>query len=110
MATTADRTSGVVRRTSGTVDGIDPALLDPADRDECRLLIEAEHPGLHQALHADVDDFVLDGQVTSPRLHITVQAMQAPGHGRRTAMEPGRARSTPRQLGSAMRRCTDQQG
>jgi hypothetical protein len=35
---------------SGDVDGVDLELLDLADRDERRVLIEAEHPMLRQAL------------------------------------------------------------
>lgn len=62
---------------SGTVDGIDLALLDPADPDERRLLIEAEHPMLRQALHDDLDEVVLDGQLMNPRLHIALHEIVA---------------------------------
>lgn len=62
---------------SGTVDGIDLALLDPADRDERRLLIEAEHPMLRQALRDDVHEVVLDGQVMNPNLHIALHEIVA---------------------------------
>ena len=57
---------------SGTVDDIDLALLDPADRDERRLLIEAEHPMLRQALQDGVNEVVLDGQLMNPNLHIAL--------------------------------------
>ena len=77
MATTSDRRSWAVRRIRGTVDGIDLALLDPADPDERRLLIEADHPMLRQALRDDVDEIVLDGQVISPRLHIALHEIVA---------------------------------
>lgn len=93
---------------SGTVDGIDLALLDPADPDERRLLIEAEHSRLHQALRDDVDEMVLDGLIMSPRLHITLAGAGRTAAGAR--WNQGRACSTPRQLGGATRRCTDQQG
>jgi hypothetical protein len=62
---------------SGIVDGIDLALLDPADPDERRLLIEAEHPALRLALRDEVDEIVVDGQVMSPRLHITLHEIVA---------------------------------
>ena len=61
----------------GTVDGIDLAPLDPADRDERRLLIEAEHPRLRQALRDAVDEVVLDGQVMNPNLHIALHEIVA---------------------------------
>jgi hypothetical protein len=59
------------------VDGIDLALLDPADPDERRLLIEAEHPTLRQALDDDLDEVVLDGQLMNPRLHIALHEIVA---------------------------------
>ena len=62
---------------SGTVDGINLALLDPADPDERRLLIEAEHPMLRQSLHDDLDEVVLDGQLINPRLHIALHEIVA---------------------------------
>jgi len=62
---------------SGIVDGIDLALLDPADSDERRLLIEAEHPRLRQALRDDVDETVVDGQAMNPRLHIALHEIVA---------------------------------
>jgi hypothetical protein len=62
---------------SGTVDGTDLALVDPADRDERRLLIEAEHPMLRQALDDDLDEVVLDGQLMNPSLHIALHEIVA---------------------------------
>jgi hypothetical protein len=62
---------------SGMLDGIDLALLDPAHRDERRLLIEAEHPMLRQALRDDVDEIVLDGQVMNPNVHIALHEIVA---------------------------------
>ncbi len=62
---------------SGTVDGIDLARLDPADPDERRMLIEADHPILRQALQDDVNEIILDGQVMSPRLHIALHEIVA---------------------------------
>jgi hypothetical protein len=62
---------------SGIVDGINLALLDSADPDERRLLIEAEHPRLRQALRDDVDEIVVDGQVMNPRLHIALHEIVA---------------------------------
>ena len=55
---------------TGTVDHIDLTLLDRIDPDERRLLIEADHPMLPQALQDGRDEIVLDGQVVNPDLHI----------------------------------------
>jgi hypothetical protein len=60
---------------TGTVDGIDLSMLDPADPNERRHLIEADHPMLQQALRDGIDEVVLDGHVTNPNLHITLHAV-----------------------------------
>ena len=57
---------------SGEVDGIDLALLDPADEDERRILIEAEHPELRQALDDGAREIRLGREVMNPRLHIAM--------------------------------------
>ena len=62
---------------SGTVDNVELALLDPADPDERRLLIGAEHPRLHQALQDGLDRILLDGQLMNPRLHIALHEIVA---------------------------------
>lgn len=62
---------------SGTVDDIDLALLDPSDRDERRILVEAEHPMLRQALQDGLDEIALDGQVVNPSLHVALHEIVA---------------------------------
>lgn len=62
---------------SGTADGIDLSRLDPADSDERRLLIEADHPMLQQALQDGLEVIVLDGQVIKPNLHIVLHEIVA---------------------------------
>lgn len=57
---------------TGTFDGTDLGLLDPSNEDERELLILAEHPELLKAVRDDVDEIELNGQVMSPRLHITL--------------------------------------
>src|SRR5687768_1912082 len=57
---------------SGDYDKIDLALLDPADPDERRLLILAEHPELHRAIQADRGEIHVDGEPMSPNLHIAM--------------------------------------
>jgi len=61
----------------GTVDGIDLTLLDPADPDDRRLLIKADHPLLQQALQDGRDEIMLDGQVVNPNLHIALHEIVA---------------------------------
>jgi hypothetical protein len=46
----AARRAFAAPRRSGALGEIDLALLDPAARDDRRLLIEAEHPALAEAL------------------------------------------------------------
>jgi len=62
----------------GTYDEIDLSFLDPSDPDDRHILIEAEHPELHAALQADLDE--IDGgggEPMSPRLHITMHEIVA---------------------------------
>ena len=47
-----DRRAFVVLPATGEYQEIDLSLLDPADPDHRRLLIEAEHPELHRALES----------------------------------------------------------
>lgn len=61
----------------GEHDGIDLALLDPADPDERRLLIEAEHPELQRAIRAGRGEIHLDGEAMSPNLHIAMHEIVA---------------------------------
>jgi hypothetical protein len=56
----------------GVLGEIDLALLDPADRDERRILIEAEHPELADALGRDEEFVIIDGEEVNPRLHLTL--------------------------------------
>jgi len=48
------------------------ALLDPDDRDERRILIEAEHPDFADALERDEEVVVIDGEAVNPRLHLAL--------------------------------------
>ncbi len=56
----------------GVFGEIDLPLLDPADRDERRILIEAEHPEFADALDRDEEFVVIDGEEVDPRLHLTL--------------------------------------
>ena len=62
---------------SGFFRKLDLSLLDPADRDERRLLIEAEHPELADTLELDEDVVVVDGEEIDPRLHLTIHEIVA---------------------------------
>lgn len=62
---------------SGTVHDIDLGVLDPADPDDRRLLIEADHPVLQPALQQGLDEVALDGHVVNPNLHIALHEVMA---------------------------------
>jgi hypothetical protein len=59
------------------MDGIDLALLDPANEDERRLLIEAEHPELRRALKEGRREIRVGGAIMNPVLHIAMHEIVA---------------------------------
>lgn len=61
----------------GEVDGIDLALLDPADENERRLLIGAEHPELRRALQEGRHEIRIGRDIMNPVLHITMHEIVA---------------------------------
>jgi hypothetical protein len=73
----AERRRFVAPPATGEYDGIDLALLDPADPDERRLLIIAEHPELHRAIEADRGEIHVDGEAMSPNMHISMHEIVA---------------------------------
>jgi Domain of unknown function (DUF1841) len=73
----AARRAFAAPRRSGFFGEIDLALLDPADRDDRRLLIEAEHSELADALEYDEEVVTVDGEEINPRLHVTVHEIIA---------------------------------
>ncbi len=92
---------------TGTVDDLDLSMLDPADPDERRLLIEADHPMLQQALRDGLGEITLDGQVMNPNLHITLHEIVAERLGRTTHRRRGRRRSAcPSSGTTGTRSCT----
>jgi hypothetical protein len=50
----------------GVFREVDLALLDPADRDDRLMLIEAEHPEFADALQREDELVILDGEEVSP--------------------------------------------
>ena len=66
---------------SGEFDGIDLALLDPSDPDECRLLIIAEHPDLAPAVVAGRREIHVRGEPISPDLHISMHEIVTTSSG-----------------------------
>jgi len=67
----------------GWFDGVDLALLDPADDGDRQMLIEAEHPELAEAIADDLDEVDLDGRRVSPRLHLLMhESRDQPDLGR----------------------------
>ncbi len=73
----AERRRWAVPVMSGVVDGIDLSLLDPADADERRLLIEAEHPELRQALALERTAVTVGSQEVNPVLHVALHEIGA---------------------------------
>jgi len=61
----------------GEWDEVDLGLLDPADEDERRTLIEAEHPEFRGAIEDDVREIHTGGRVVSPNLHIAMHEIVA---------------------------------
>jgi len=62
----------------GRVRGIDAADLDPADPDERRMLIEAEHPGMLAAIKAGRKiKGGPSGTAANPKLHVTMHEIVA---------------------------------
>jgi len=57
---------------SGVFREVDLARLDPADRDDRRMLIEAEHPEFADALQREDELVILDGEEVNPRLHVAL--------------------------------------
>jgi hypothetical protein len=59
------------------IGDIDLALLDPEDEDDRRILIEADHPELAEAIEEEkLGPFDVDGEV-NPRLHLAVHEVVA---------------------------------
>lgn len=56
---------------------IELEYLDPADPDERRILLEAEHPELHRALRRGDEEVVIGGERINPRLHIVMHEIVA---------------------------------
>jgi hypothetical protein len=63
-----DRESWAMPSGHGSYDGVELALLDPADEDQLSLLLEARHAELGDAIRTE-EEMVVDGQPLSPRLH-----------------------------------------
>jgi hypothetical protein len=52
-------------------------MLDPAAPDDRRILIEAEHPELADALELDEEFANVEGEEVDPRLHLTIHEIVA---------------------------------
>lgn len=52
-------------------------LLDPADPDERRFLILADHPELAEAIEDEHEEIMVGGESINPRLHITIHEIVA---------------------------------
>ncbi len=64
-------------RGQGFFGEFDLELLDPADPDDRRFLILAEHPELASAIEDDEDEVLVGGEPLNPRLHITIHEIVA---------------------------------
>jgi hypothetical protein len=72
----ADRRSWAVPPGHGIYRGLELELLDPGDEDECRFLIEAQHPAFAAALRGD-EDVMVGGEPVNPRLHVAMHQVVA---------------------------------
>lgn len=72
----ADRRSWAVPPGHGIYRGLDLELLDLGNEDECRFLIEAQHPEFADALRSD-EDVIVDGEPVNPRLHVAMHQVVA---------------------------------
>lgn len=64
-------------KSTGMVEGVDVALLDPEDEDDRRLLILADHPDLQQAIAAGKREIKRSGEVVNPELHLQMHLVVA---------------------------------
>jgi hypothetical protein len=55
----------------------DLSVLDPSDEDDRRMLIEADHSELLDAIDSGLDEVVIEGTVVNPRLHLAVHEIVA---------------------------------
>ena len=77
MVNDEERQHFAVLAVEGEMDGIDLAVLDPADENERRLLIEAEHPELRRALKEGRREIRISRDVINPALHIAMHEIVA---------------------------------
>jgi hypothetical protein len=62
---------------TGEFDDIDLSFLDPSDENDRSMLILAEHPELHRAIEADLDEIHTHGTTVNPRLHLAMHEIVA---------------------------------
>jgi hypothetical protein len=74
---TEERRSWLFPPVSGMVDGIDLAYLDPSDPDDRHLLVAFEHPEFKESIESGCQEIVVDGQVMSPTMHVTLHEVVA---------------------------------
>ncbi len=77
VVTSDERRYFAIGSATGEFLDVDLSLVDPAEEDGRVLLIEAEHPELHEALEADADEVVVEGQAMNPRLHLALHQVVA---------------------------------
>ena len=71
-----DRPSWAMPSGHGIHQDLDLELLNPADEDQCGLLIEAQHPELEDALRDD-EEMIVGGEPFNPRLHVSLHQIVA---------------------------------
>ena len=72
-----ERQAFAVPFAEGEYDEIELSLLDRDDEDDRRLLIQAEHPELHQALASGQGEVHVGGVTVNPVLHIAMHEIVA---------------------------------
>jgi hypothetical protein len=72
-----ERRDFAVPRQSGEWLDVELEWLDPADEDERRLLIEAEHPEFADAFEHDLDEVMVGGEAVNPHMHVAMHDLIA---------------------------------
>lgn len=72
-----ERRAWTIPDRAGTFHGLELDRLDPADPDDRRLFILAEHPDIAEAMERGEDEVLIAGETVNTELHITMHEIAA---------------------------------